>query len=154
MIDTPQIVQTPRQRTAAIHVTIPRSSIQQVFPTAVDELMAELGKQGVAPAGALLSYHLKMPSDVFDFEIAFPVEQDVKPGGRVVASEVPAMKVARTVYHGPMEGLGAAWGELAQWIKANGHALGEQMFERYLVSPGDTKDVSKWETELNWPLAD
>jgi effector-binding domain-containing protein len=154
MIDTPQIVQSPRQRTAAIHVTVARSAIQQVFPPAVQELMGELGRQGVAPAGALLSYHLKMPSDAFDFEIAFPVAQEVKPGGRVVASEVPAMKVARTVYRGPMEGLGAAWGELEKWISANGQAVRPQMFERYLVGPGDTPDASKWQTELNWPLAD
>jgi hypothetical protein len=31
MIDTPQIVQSPKQRTAAIHVTGPRSEMQQVF---------------------------------------------------------------------------------------------------------------------------
>jgi effector-binding domain-containing protein len=153
MIDTPQIVQSPRQLTAAIHVTIPRGEIQQVFSPAVTELLGVLRDQGVAPAGPLLSNHLAMPSDVFDFEIAFPADREVKPAGRVVASEVPAMRVARTVYRGPMEGLGSAWGELQEWIKANGHAAQPRMFERYLVGPGDTPDPSKWQTELNWPLA-
>ncbi|HEX9171741.1 MAG TPA: GyrI-like domain-containing protein [Telluria sp.] len=153
MIDTPQIVQSPRQLTAAIHVTIPRSEIQQVFAPAVTELLGVMREQGVAPAGPLLSYHLKMPSDVFDFDIAFPVGREVTPSGRVVASEVPAMRVARTVYRGPMEGLGQAWGELQDWIKANGHAPQDQMFERYLVGPGDSQDPAAWRTELNWPLA-
>lgn len=51
MIDTPQIVQAPRQLTAAIHVTIARSEIQQVFGPAVTELSDVLREQGVAPAG-------------------------------------------------------------------------------------------------------
>ncbi len=154
MIDTPQIVQSPRQRTAAVHVTVARNEIQQAFSPAVNELMKELSVQNVAPAGALLSYYATMPSDVFDFDIAFPVAQEVRPAGRVAPSEVPAMKVARTVYRGPMEGIGSAWGELEKWIAAHGHAGRPQMFERYLVGPGDTADPSQWQTELNWSLAD
>ncbi|MES2759458.1 MAG: GyrI-like domain-containing protein [Pseudomonadota bacterium] len=77
----------------------------------------------------------------------------MKPSGRVISSEVPAFRVARTVYRGQMEGLGQAWGELQEWIKANGHAAQQQMLERYVVGPGDTPDAAKWQTELNWPLA-
>ena len=154
MIDTPQIVQWDRQLTAAVHLTIPRNDIQQAFGTAVAELLGVLGAQGQAPAGPLLSYHVNMPSEVFDFDIAFPVAQQIQPSGRVVGSEVPAFKVARAVYRGPMEGLGSAWGELREWIGANGHAAQHQMFERYLVGPGDTPDPAQWQTELNWPLED
>jgi effector-binding domain-containing protein len=154
MIDTPQIVQSDRQRTAAVHLTIGRNEIQQAFGPAVAELLGVLRAQGKAPAGPLLSYHVKMPSEVFDFDIAFPVAQAIEPSGRVVGSEVPAFKVARTVYRGPMEGLGAAWGELREWIAANGHTAQHQMFERYLVGPGNTPDPAQWQTELNWPLED
>lgn len=153
MIDTPQIVQSPRQLTAAIHVTIPSNQIQQVIGPAVTDLLGVMNEQGLAPAGPLLSYHMKMPSDVFDFDIAFPVAREVKPSGRVISSEVPAFRVARTVYRGPVEGLGQAWGELQQSITANGHAAQEQMFERYVVGPGDTPEAAKWQTELNWPQA-
>lgn len=38
------------------------------------------------------------------------------PTGRVKPGELPAAsKVARTVYHGSYEGLGAAWSEPASW---------------------------------------
>lgn len=154
MIDPPQIVQSARQRTAAIHVTVPRNEIGQVFPGAVAELLAALREQGIAPAGPLLSYHLKMPSEVFDFEIAFPVEREVTSSGRVFASEVPAAKVARTIYRGPMEGLGAAWGELRNWMSASGHTAGAVVWESYLVGPDATADPAAWQTQLNWPLAD
>lgn len=152
MIDTPQIVQSPHQRTAAIHVTIPRSEIEQVFPPAAKELLGVLEAQGIKPTAPLVSYHLKMPSDVFDFEIALPVDGEVKPSGRVVASELPAMRVARSVYRGPMEGLGSAWGELRNWVAANGHVGKPLMWESYVVGPDREPDPSKWQTQLNWPL--
>lgn len=154
MIDTPQIARSAPQRTAAIPVTIARSEIQKVFPPAVNELLAAMREQGIEPAGPLFSYHRKMPSEVFDMEIGFPVDDDVKTHGRVVASALPATRVARTIYRGPMEGIGAAWGELKTWVAANGLATQPFIWENYLVGPGDNPDGSTWQTELNWPLAD
>jgi effector-binding domain-containing protein len=154
MIDTPLIVQCVQQRTAAIRVTKPRNEIGQVFPAAVSELMAALRSQGIGAIGPLLSYHLKLPTEVFDFEIGVPVDRDVKASGRVFSSELPAAKVARTVYHGPMEGLGAAWAELRTWMTANGYTAQPLMWESYLVGPAANPDPSTWQTELNWPLAD
>jgi effector-binding domain-containing protein len=152
MIDQPQIVQSPRQQTAAIHVTVPRAGIQQAFAPAVNELLAALAEQGIKPTGPLLSYHLKMPGEVFDFEIAFPVDRAVKPAGRVFASEVPALTVARTIYHGPMEGLGSAWGELCNWMSEHKHTTRSILWESYLVGPDSTPDPAKWQTQLNWPI--
>jgi effector-binding domain-containing protein len=154
MIDTPQIARSAKQRTAAIPVTIARAEIGKVFPLAVGELLAAMREQGIEPAGPLFSYHLKMPGEVFELEIGFPVDADVRASGRVVAGALPALRVARTIYRGPMEGLGAAWGELKAWVAANGLATRPFIWENYLVGPGDTPQASSWQTELNWPLAD
>ena len=154
MIDTPQIARSAQQRTAVIPLTVTRAEIGQAFAPAVGELLAAMREQGIEPAGPLFSYHLKMPGDVFEMEIGFPVDADVQPSGRVVAGALPALRVARTIYRGPMEGLGSAWGELTTWIAQ--HALVTQPFiwENYLVGPGDSAQASTWQTELNWPLAD
>lgn len=154
MIDTPHVVQSAQLRTAAIPVVVARKEIQQVFPSAVNELLAAIRAQGIEPAGPLFSYHRKMPSDVFDMEIGVPVDADVKPNGRVLAGALPALKVVRTIYRGPMEGLGAAWGEVKAWVEAQGLATRPFIWENYLVGPGHTPDPSAWQTELNWPLAD
>jgi effector-binding domain-containing protein len=153
MIDTPHIVQSAALRTAAIAVVIARNEIEQVFPPAVNELLAAMREQGIEPAGPLFSYHRKMPGEVFDMEIGFPVDDDVKTQGRVVASALPALKVVRTIYRGPMEGLSAAWGELKSWVAAQGLATRPFIWENYLVGPGNTPDPSAWQTELNMPLA-
>lgn len=154
MLDTPHVVQSAQQRTAVVRLTVPRAQIQSAFGPAVSELTAALAAQGITPGGPRFSHHLKMPGEMFDLEVGVPVERAVTPSGRVSASTLPARRVARTVYHGGMEGLGAAWGELGAWVAAQGHTGDAFIWEKYLVGPELSADPSTWQTELNWPLAD
>jgi|SRR3954468_6928061 len=121
MIDTPHIVQTAAQPTACIHLVIPREDAPKVMGPGYRELMDAVTAQGVAPAGPWLNHHLKNDPGIFDFEISVPVTAPVSPVGRVRMGELPAARVARTVYHGPYEGLPAAWREFESWIAAEGH---------------------------------
>jgi effector-binding domain-containing protein len=152
MIDTPQITQTATQLTAIIRLTIPRAEIRNVMGPGMGELMATVAAQGIAPAGPLFSHHLRMVPDIFDFEIGVPVAEPVSPAGRVQPGRLPATQVARTVYHGPYEGLGAAWGEFDAWIAANGHTPCPDLWECYAAGPESSPDPSNWRTELNRPL--
>jgi len=152
MLDKPQIVQTTAQITAAIHLTVPREDIQNVMGPAIGELMAAVQAQGISPIGPLLSYHLKRPCEVFDFEISVPVSKPVTAVGRVKPGQLPAAKVARTVYRGPYEGLGEAWGEFMGWIATQGLPERDDLWECYLKGPESGDDPAKWETELNRPL--
>ena len=152
MIDTPHIVETSSQLTAYIHLTVPRSSIHEVMGPAIGELMAAVAAQGISPAGPLFSHHLKMEPELFDFEISLPVAAPVTAAGRVQPGQLPAAKVARTIYHGPYEGLGAAWGEFSGWIEANGYSHAPDLWECYLAGPGSSADPADWRTELHRPL--
>lgn len=152
MLSTPEIVQTQAQEAAIIHLTIPRGEMPRQFGRAIGELMAALTAQGVQPASAVFAHHLKMPGDVFDFELGVAVAAPVKATGRVQPGRLPAAKVARTVYSGPYEGLPSAWGEFNAWINANGHAQRDELWELYAVGPQSTPDPAGWRTELNRPL--
>jgi len=152
VIENPQIVQTEAQRAAVIHLTIPRNQMMQVFGPAVGELMSALARQGVAPLGAVFAHHLKMSPDTFDFELGVKVAAVVQADGRVQPGELPAAKVAYTVYAGPYEGLPSAWGEFAQWLRANGHQPAPGLWELYSVGPHSTPDPAGWRTELFQPL--
>jgi uncharacterized protein YndB with AHSA1/START domain/effector-binding domain-containing protein len=151
-IDTPSIVRTDAQRTAVVHLTVPRAEIQQVMGPAITEVMQAIGAQGIAPAGPVFSYHSKMDPNIFDFEVGVPVSAPVAATGRVKASQLLAATVARTVYHGPYEGLGAAWATLMEWIAANGHRPAPDLWERYVTGPESSPDPGAWRTELNRPL--
>jgi effector-binding domain-containing protein len=152
MLDTPQIVQTTTQIAAVIHLTVPRSDMVKVFGPAAGELMAALKAQGIKPEGPIFAHHLKMSADNFDFELGVKVATPVKTAGRVKPGELPAAKVARTVYSGPYEGLPAAWGEFTKWIEANGQEKAGDLWELYSVGPQLTPDPMGWRTELNCPL--
>ena len=152
MIDTPQIVQTTTQLTAFIHLTVTLAEMQEVFGPTIGELMSALAEQGIAPAGPVFTHHLRHPTDTFDFELSVAVSSPVTASGRVQPGEWPAMRVARTVHHGPYEGLPEAWGEFMEWIEANGHQPAADLWECYLTNPDSDPDPATWRTELNRPL--
>jgi effector-binding domain-containing protein len=116
------------------------------------EVRAAIAAQGIAPAGPWFTHHLRMDPDTFDFEIGVPVTAPVTAAGRVKAGQLPATTVARTVFHGNYEGLGAAWGEFDAWIAAQGHTPGADLWECYVAGPESNPDPSAWRTELNRPL--
>ena len=152
MIDTPAIVTTSVQLMACIHVTVARSEIQRVMGPGLKEIMETIGAQGAKPSGPWFTHHLKIEPGSFDFEICVPVEAKIRASGRVNAGEWPAMKVARTIYHGGYQGMGGAWGQFEAWIKDNGYTSATDLWERYLVGPESGLGQEEWKTELNRPL--
>ncbi|MBI2824298.1 MAG: GyrI-like domain-containing protein [Planctomycetia bacterium] len=152
MIDPPQIIEIAAQQAAVIHMTVPREEIRTVMGLAVQEVAAAATAQGIGPAGPLFSHHARVDPVTFDFEVGVPVTRLVTPTGRVKPGELPAAKVARTVYHGPYEGLGAAWSAFSEWIEQSGHKPAPNLWERYLAGPESSLDPSQWRTELNRPL--
>lgn len=152
MLDTPKIVHTSAEPAAVIHLTVPRGDMRKVFGPAVGELMSALAAQGVKPEGAIFAHHLKMSDGVFDFELGVRIAAPFKAVGRVRPGELPAVTAARAVYSGSYEGLPGAWGDFSAWLKANGHAPREDLWEVYAVGPQATPEPSGWRTELVRPL--
>lgn len=154
MIATPSIVHSDAQDTAVIRLTLAASDMPTHVGPAAQELIAAITAQGAGPAGPMYSYHLRRPSDTFDFELGFPVSKPVAATGRVQPGQLPATRVARTVYTGGYEGLGGGWGEFMQWIDGNGLRGAETLWERYVRGPESGGDPAQWQTELNRPLLD
>ena len=152
MIDEPTIVKSEAQTAAVIRLTIARSEIQAEMGPAIREVLSIVTAQGLAPAGPVFSHHFRMDPKVFDFEVGVPVAKGIKAVGRVKPGKLPAAEVARTVYHGPYDGLGAAWQEFGKWIAAQKLATTNDFWERYLAGPESGADAKKWKTELNRPV--
>jgi len=116
----------------------------------MQEIMQAVQRQGLSPTGPMFSHHFRMEPGIFDFEVGVPVAQAPIPEGRVIPSQLPATKVARTVYTGSYEHLGAAWEQFDSWIFSNGHSPLPELWERYLSGPGAPEPS----TELVHPLRD
>lgn len=152
MIDTPAIIGTTAQPTAVIRLTIPRAQIGAAMSAGVGELLAVVQAQGIGPIGPVFALHHEITRERFDFELGVPVSSPVRAEGRVQASELPSIRVARTIHHGPYEDLAAAWEDLDEWMLANGHTQAPGLWERYLIGPASEPDPAKWQTELNHPV--
>lgn len=152
IIDVPTITETSPQLAAAIHLTIPRSEIRTAMGPGLNEIMSAVKAQGIGPAGPWFTHHLKMNPATFDFEICVPVSAPVNPVGRVVNREIPAVKVAKTVYQGPYEQLAEGWRAFDHWMAASGHKPGPDLYECYAVGPESGSDAAAWRTELSRPI--
>ena len=119
---------------------------------AINEVISIITAQGINPAGPCFSFHWKRPSDIFDFEVGFPVNTPITPTGRVKMSKIPAGKIVRTIYRGRYEGLASAWGEFCAWIETEGLSVQDSLWECYVAGPESSTDFGKWCTELNRPL--
>ena len=153
-IDAPRIVQSEAQELAVIHLEIPRSEIQQVMDPAIREVMSVVTSQGIGPTGPLCAYHVGLSKERFDFDVGFPVSAPVRPTGRVRPGRIPSVRVARTIYRGPYEGIFQAWRDFNTWVDTHRHKGASQLWERYLVGPESGPEASRWQTELNRPLLD
>ncbi|MES2598064.1 MAG: GyrI-like domain-containing protein [Verrucomicrobiota bacterium] len=149
MLDTPHLVQTEPQMAAMIHINVPSEQMQEVMCPAIMEVIGAAKAQGIGPAGPLFAHHYGMKPGIFNFDVGVPVSAAVEPVGRVIAGELPGAVVMRTLYTGPYEGLGDAWGDFQELVKAEGRALGPNLWERYLQGPETGGDPSTYVTELN-----
>lgn len=152
MIDTPSLLTTPEQQTAVIRLIIPREQMREVMGPSLGEVMGTIAAQGAELAGPWFTRHFRFDPKTFDFEVGAPVKTPVTSAGRVVASTLPAVKVARALYRGGYEGLSTAWPQLDAWIKEQGLLPAEWLWETYLTDPSKGGDPSTWVTELTRPL--
>ena len=153
MISEPEIVESPAQLVAYVHVTVPRAEVMPAMHAGLEELGEVLKAQNVEPTGPWFTHHIRRPHETFDFRICFPVDEVVEHTGRVYLGELEAVQVARTVYSGSYAGLSAAWGEFMAWLEANDYETREDLWERYVVGPDTSARPEEWRTELNRPLA-
>ncbi|MBX7198048.1 MAG: GyrI-like domain-containing protein [Rhodospirillaceae bacterium] len=152
MLDKTEIIDSPRQLTAVIHLTVPASEIMKVMGAGIGEVREKVAAQGLKVSGAWFTHHFKVPDSTFDFEVGVVVPAEVKPAGRVKPGTLPAGKVAHAVYHGPYEKLGSAWGEFMKWIEAQGHTPKGDLWEVYVTGPDSNPDPKTWRTEFYRPL--
>lgn len=152
MIEEPRVIETVAQRAAVIRMRIAPADIEAVMGPAIGEVMATVMGQGVTPTGAVFSHYYAMNAEVWDLEVGVTVASPVTPQGRVTNGELPAVTAARTIYRGPYDGLGEAWGAMTKWVVERGHTPSAELWESYLTDPGASPDPATWETELTLPL--
>ncbi|HTT92419.1 MAG TPA: GyrI-like domain-containing protein [Acidimicrobiales bacterium] len=160
METTPEIVTRPEQPYVALRTRVPMARLPELgarFP----EVFAWVGAHGLAPAGApFFKYNVIEMEAELEMEAGVPVAAVVEGDNGIVAGVLPAGRYATVTYVGHPQDLVTPTGELLDWGAAQGlkwDADGDRWgcrLEIFLTDPGQQPDMSKWETQLAFRLAD
>jgi effector-binding domain-containing protein len=145
----PELVTADAVTTAVVRRTVPMAEIAGFYDSAFGTLVEALARQGVTPAGPAFGLYHGAPAETADIEAGFPTEGPVEADGDVVASSLPAGRVARVVHRGAYDALGESWGRLYSWAVAQGLQPGPLMWELYVTEPNPDMDPAELRTELN-----
>jgi effector-binding domain-containing protein len=129
------------------------------------EIFGWLGARGITPAGApFFRYHVIDMARQLLVEAGIPVASAVDDEGDIRGGTLPAGRFAVMTHTGAPETLVAATTELLDWAAAQGLSFdvvqtdkGEKWgcrIESYLTDPAEQPDMTKWQTELAFRLAD
>jgi hypothetical protein len=103
MIETPQVVETPAQLIATLHIETPRSKMQHVTRPGIREAMAAVQAQGIGPHGPRFAHHLKMTpkpvrlSQGDKWTGPFPFFQEPNGPSTPAPAPMPALGTVRSV---------------------------------------------------------
>jgi DNA-binding transcriptional MerR regulator len=138
---------------AAVTEIVDVEDATQWYQGALGELYATLSAQGVEPAGPAGGiFANELFRDGRGVATVFVPAAPVRPMGRVVPLLIPAAELAVTVHLGSHSGIDRAYGALGKYVSE--HALGVEgpIREYYLTDRHNSDDLTKWRTEVGWPI--
>ncbi|HEV7278188.1 MAG TPA: GyrI-like domain-containing protein [Devosiaceae bacterium] len=163
MLTLPEIVERPPRPYVAIRreVTIP---FDEVAGPCFDELFAWVAAAGIEEAGAVfIRYELvRMPELVVEFGV--PLRASAAPGEGMVAGELLGGRYAVLTYWGHHHNLMDVNAVMVGWARQKeirwdsrqtpeGEVFACRL-ELYETDPAEEPDPAKWETRLEFKLAD
>jgi hypothetical protein len=162
----PRVVDLGAQPYVFVRDTVAMTGIPRIADR-LPEVVMELAAQGVGVGGApFFRYRLIDMPDRLEMEAGVPVDstEGLRLVGDLRAGLLPAGRYAARRHHGHPDGLAAATADLLAWAEREGLRWdseptpdGERWgcrLERYLTDPRIQPDMSRWETELSFRLAD
>jgi effector-binding domain-containing protein len=135
------------------------------FAARTGEVFGWLGARGLGPAGApFFKYNLIDMERELEVEAGVPVAAAVDGDDQVISGVLPAGRYATLTHVGHPSELVKVTGALLDWAATQGLRWdmspadgGERWgcrLEIYLTDPSQEPDMSKWETQLAFRLAD
>jgi effector-binding domain-containing protein len=164
MSAAPEIVIRTEQPYVAIKARVTMSELP-VLGARLGEVFGWLGARGLAPAGApFFKYNVVDMARELDMEAGVPVAAAVDGDGHMASGVLPAGLYATLTHVGHPSELAGVTETLLDWAAGqgltgdtspgpDGDVWGGRL-EIYLTDPAQEPDMSKWETQLAFRLAD
>jgi len=164
MLVAPEIETRTEQPYAAIRARVSMDGIA-AFAVRTGEVFGWLGARGLTPAGPpFLKFNVIDMARELEMENGVPVAAPVNGDDLVVAGVLPAGRYATVTHTGHPSELVEVTGALLDWgaeqgltwdmsPSEDGDRWGARL-EFYLTDPAEEPDMSKWQTQLAFRLAD
>jgi effector-binding domain-containing protein len=161
---TPEIETRTEQPYVAIRAQVSMAGIP-AFAARTGEVFDWLGARGLKPAGPpFFRYNVIDMARELEMETGVPIATAVDGDDDVVAGVLPAGRYATVIHTGHPSELVKVTGALLDWAAEQGLTWdmspsedGEwwgARLEFYLTDPAEEPDMSKWQTQLAFRLAD
>jgi effector-binding domain-containing protein len=160
----PCVVTRPEQPYVGIRDAVTMETIGRVADR-IGELVGWLAGRGAAPAGApFLRYWVIDMERRLDVEAGVPISEPLDGAGDVTVGTLPAGRYATVTHHGHPDELIGATAALLAWAQELGLTWDAAddpegiawacRLEVFLTNPMAQPDLSQWDTELVFKLAD
>lgn len=164
MQTAPEVIDRGEQPYVAVRAKLPMAKLGSLADRYPD-VFAWIGAHGLVPAGAPFFRYLVIDmAGALEVEAGVPVAAPAEADGDVVAGVLPSGRYASLIYTGHPQELMEPTGFLLDWGDSQGLAWdrspdddGERWGSRleiYLTDPSVEPDMTKWETQLAFRLAD
>lgn len=147
MITEFQLLDAPAVPTVVVkRAEVTATHLPELFDATFARFHAAIAEGVVAPSGPPFGLYLRM-EDTLDIEIGFPgVLQS--PDENLVASELPAGRIASAQYWGGFDGLPLAWAEFVSHVAGQGLSVAGPCWESYVTMPEPNMDPTTIRTDL------
>ena len=161
-LNEPTVVGRQERAYLGIPAVVTMETIDQVVPALVGEVLDRVGPLG---AGApFVRYDVIDMDRELRIEVGVPVAEGTAGDERLVAGVLPAGRYLSATHTGPYEHLEEATGQFLRRASEHGHVFdvrgGEDgdvwgcRLEHYPTDPSVEPDPQRWETVLEFRLAD
>jgi DNA-binding transcriptional MerR regulator len=144
----------PAAAAAAITAVVNRADFLAWWQGALGELRATVRAQGLhvtGPTGGVFASEL-LQQDRGQASVFFPVQNSVRPIGRVAPLVIPAAELAIICHHGSLADADLSYATLGSYATTHEISIDGPLREYYLRGAGDTPDEAEWRTEIGWPI--
>lgn len=138
------------QFAAVVGEDVAVASIGAFVGRAFGEVMAVLGRQGIAIAGMPFSRYEPLSDGVFRSEAGFPTERPIDDTDRVHGIELPGGTAIATMHSGPYDSVADAYRAMEGYLAEHGLVARLAPWESYLDGP----EVAVPRTRIIWPIRD
>ena len=132
-----ELVDQAVQPTLSIRTTTSIKELPQELGKAYGAIGQYMGELGEQPAGAPYAAYFTFTMESMDIEIGFPVGGSLPGKGEIQSGDIPAGKVAQTMYTGPYNKIEPAYNALTAFVEQQGYEATGVAYEFYLNDPGE-----------------